>query len=700
MYWITVTSLTIISQPSLTNYLNTLNIHGAIKVILLSLVVIGLSLIGSLLWIKYIPVVVNRLLGERINSVDQLTSGDALIKFVKDHLVTITQMMVSYALAITSQLLVNVNRGGEHHDNMFIFTNQQLLIIVNAIIIFSFVKLLQFITKRYWISTLGTIIIVGLTIVANQQKIDSRSEPILPADLSMIGASKELLGMVDVNVLINSMLGLLIVTVLILWLELRHKIIIKRTFSQILMGLLFPIILFSAFFWNHYSLPLSKIMTSLGNDPMFYNQLLGSQQNGPILQFLNNVDVSVMDKPNGYSEKKIKQLVTKYTEEANKINRSRSNDLNSQTIIFNLSESFANPEKVPGVKLKNNPIPYITSMKQKTTAGAMISSGYGGGTANMEYMTLTGFNLSNFSPTLPTPYTQLVPTMNYHPSLPRMFKSSTAIHPYYGVFYSRIIAYKKLGFDKFMYFGSKYKIHHKYKIGRSDFMSDNTSYLNTLDQINSNSDGQFINLVTMQNHMPYLSQYKNLSKYRAIKVSEGTDKHGLDTYVTGIHYTDEAVHKFINKIDQINKPITIVFYGDHLPGIYGNDMAKDGLKLHETNYFIYSNRYARERGAKNLTQKTNYVGPDNFIAMVLKQTNTKVNWQQALLTKVYEDYPTVALNTNGKEEGNNRGQLINQRGKVVKRNSLTKKQRQLWHDYQLIQYDITAGNHYADKYLN
>ena len=42
----------------------------------------------------------------------------------------------------------------------------------------------------------------------------------------------------------------------------------------------------------------------------------------------------------------------------------------------------------------------------------MISSGLGGGTANMEYMTLTGLPVSNFSPTIATPYTQVVPNSN------------------------------------------------------------------------------------------------------------------------------------------------------------------------------------------------------------------------------------------------------------------------------------------------
>ena len=79
----------------------------------------------------------------------------------------------------------------------------------------------------------------------------------------------------------------------------------------------------------------------------------------------------------------------------------------------------------------------------------MISSGYGGGTANMEYMTLTGYSISNFSPTMPVPYTQLVGKLKNNPSIVGSFKHAVAIHPYIGTFYNRTTVYPKFGFAKF-----------------------------------------------------------------------------------------------------------------------------------------------------------------------------------------------------------------------------------------------------------
>ena len=127
---------------------------------------------------------------------------------------------------------------------------------------------------------------------------------------------------------------------------------------------------------------------------MFYNQLSGARINGPLIQFMNNVDVKVMDQPAGYSRARMEQIVNKYQKQAGRINNHRQNELSQQTVIFNLSESFSDPNRVPGVKLKSNPIPAIKELQKNNTGGVMISSGYGGGTANMEYMTLTGYSIS------------------------------------------------------------------------------------------------------------------------------------------------------------------------------------------------------------------------------------------------------------------------------------------------------------------
>ena len=223
-----------------------------------------------------------------------------------------------------------------------------------------------------------------------------------------------------------------------------------------------------------------------------------------------------------------------------------------------------------------------------------------------------------------------------------------------------------------------------------------------MDELNRYHKGQFINLMTMQNHQPYdQHSYHNLKQYSPSAVSNGTNVDSLNDYVTGLHYTDIAVKQFIKEINQINRPITVVFYGDHLPGgIYGNDMTVDNLPLHETDYFIYSNKYARQHGAKSISANQKVVDPNDFMAMAFEQTNSKVNWYQALLTNMYHQLPAVAANPNITDEhAKSRNEFVGQDKQLVSYKSLSTKQKQLWHDYQLVQYDMLAGKGYAFQYL-
>ncbi len=582
--------------------------------------------------------------------------------------------------------------------NDTIFVKQSMLWLTTLLIFLTF-KALQALTNRYWLSLLVTGMSNIIWIIANIQKMNLRNEPILPSELAMIDDLDSLLKMIDYHLLIYSGIAIVVVIVAIVVLEHRYRAQ-RLTWPWRIFWLILAVCAFgSSAFWNHHGSRMQTIMAGLDDQPHFIHQAIGAKQNGPTVQFLNNVDITVMTRPHGYSKAAMERISREYNQTARQINATRTDQLKDQTIIFNLSESFANPDRVPGVTLKANPIPKIDHIKKQTTSGIMISSGYGGGTADMEYMSLTGFAMCNFAQTLSTPYTQLVPYLKHNPTIVQSFKYAAAIHPYSKKFYDRGTDYPKFGFKKFSYLGSKqYPIRHQKKIDRNTYMSDQTAYANTLDQLKAHHGAQFINLVTMQNHLPYNNLYNGINRFHAA-VGDGTDPAQVENYAMGIHYTDAAVDHFIKEISKLNRPITLVFYGDHLPGIYRNSMKKDGLKLHETDYFIYSNPAAQRQGARKLTRSTHYVGPNDFIAMAAEQTNSRVTPYQALLTRLYHELPAYALSTqqNGTNSFNSAPEYVNQQGKVVNYNSFTKKQKKLWHDYQLVQYDITAGHHYLLK---
>ena len=618
-----------------------------------------------------------------------------IITNVKKYRFNIMNIIFLYILAYVSFILMSPDFSAPHlgkdHTNIFFYTFfvRQHMLILNTMLFYLLYRFIYGIIGRFWISVILNYAVIAVAIVADAIKIHYRTEPILPAEVTMVSAYGDILSMVPQFILWITAIIIVILIGIIIYCE-RKLPQNKVKWRFRILGIVFAVLVYnSSTRINHEGSIVGDFLNSYGNLPTFENQEQGAQQNGALQQFLNNIDVTIMKKETDYSKKKVDKLARKYSKLANEINVTCDNNLSTQTIIFNLSESLANPNRLKEVELSHNPLSYIDSVKGNTTSGLMISSGLGGGTANMEYMTLTGLPVSNFSPTIATAYTQVVPESERTLTINEYFKKSTAIHPYNGSFYSRKAVYQKFGFQRFMYLGSKYKIKHKIKIGTNPYLSDETAYRNTLDVINSYKNGQFINLVTMQNHLPYSDYYDNSSDYQASGDMDDGEKYNISNYSAGLSYTDKAVQKFIEQIDKINKPITLVFYGDHLPGIYSN-VDENSLEARETDYFIYSNKYARLHGAKNL-KHVKYVSPIDFIALTAEQTNSKVSPYYALLTEIQKELPTIKVYAynNGKKPV-----FVDKKGKTVKYEQLTKKQKQLYNDLKLVQYDLTTGNQY------
>lgn len=622
-----------------------------------------------------------------------------MINYIKNHKHNLINIVILYTLAYCSFIFMSPHFTSPHMDGdkytsifFFAFFVKQHMMILTLLLYYLIYRFFYGITNKFWLSSIITYTAVTIAIVADAIKIYYRSEPILPTEVTMVSAYGDILEMIPQIILWIAIIGIIILTGVILFCEVKFPQE-KLSWKPRLLGILLAIVVFgSSTRINHGNSIVNAWLSSYGNEPTFWNQEYGAQYNGAIQQFLNNIDTNIMENNSNYSRKRVNKLVEKYKKQAEKINKGRTNNLSTQTIVFNLSESLANPNRLKEVELSQNPLSYIDSVKRNTTSGLMISSGPGGGTANMEYMTLTGLPVSNFSPTIATPYTQVVPNSNQTLTINNYFKKSTAIHPYRGSFYSREVVYKKFGFQKFMYLGGKYKLKHKMKIGTNPYLSDETAYRNTLDVINSYKNGQFINLVTMQNHLPYSDYYDNSGDYQVSGDVDDGEKYNISNYSAGLSYTDKAVQKFIEQIDRINKPITLVFYGDHLPGIYSN-IDGNSLEARETDYFIYSNKYARQHGAKNL-KHVKYVSPIDFIALTAEQTNSKVSPYYALLTEIQKELPTIKVYAynNGKNPV-----FVNKKGKTIKYKQLTKKQKRLYNDLKLVQYDLTAGNQYLYK---
>ena len=641
------------------------------------------------------------------------------VLFVIFDIIVVTALEVGVSSSSTRVQLSSPTVGFGFVSKMW--TDGNFVFVLNVILVALLYLMLLMLFNRFWTASI-VILAVGIIVAAIEHfKVEIRYEAILPADLGFLGSNTgNMLTFIPAGAHVTILVALgAFAALLALILVLRHfdgrkgRMIrtdnLSLNLTSRLILLLLPILVF-ALYCIHVSTTDSlanKFSRALGDTPSMWDSVYDAQRNGPLVAFTRQLNPKIMDKPSNYSEETMKKVAARYQKEAETINASRTNNLTDSTVVYVLSESFSDPSRVPGLKTNKDSMPNIRKIKAGTTSGLMLSSGYGGGTANLEYMGLSGLSMANFDSSLSSPYQQLVPSQHWTPTINQMWgapANSLGYHPYESSMYSRATNYKKFGFSHFYTLTGPDVIKYQDKIDESPYVSDKSSYDSALEGIRSGKTNKFIQIITMQNHMPYHEWYEN-NDYTA-ESTTGTplgddEQQSIETYQKGVEITDQATQEFLNELDALDKPVTVVFYGDHLPGIYSS-ASEDGnnsLALHLTDYFIWSNKASSSQG--NKASDAAYSSPNFFVAQAADHMNAKVSPYLAFLTEMHSKIAAMEPPVVNKIQGWDRipeGQNIylDQNGNPMSTDDFDKETKQLLADYKLIQYDITAGKNYLN----
>ncbi|WP_195569905.1 LTA synthase family protein [Bifidobacterium adolescentis] len=602
------------------------------------------------------------------------------------------------------------------------FTSANFVAVLNLILWGVLYVILLMLTNRFWVATPIFLAVTFIVAVIEHFKVSIRYEAILPSDLNFLKADAgNLMSFMPsgaqwtILIAVAAFAAFVALFVFLNRLDARHGRLFRgsdkqsRSVNAIARLLL---ILLPGLFFTLYSMQVSTVgswakgfATVMGDKPSMWDSVYDAQRNGPLVAFTRQLNPKVMVKPDDYSEETMKQVAARYEKAAKKINAKRSANMTDSTVIYVLSESFSDPSRVPGLKVNKDSIPNIRKIKQNTTSGLMLSSGYGGGTANLEYMGLSGLSMANFDSSLTSPYQQLVPSEHWTPTINQMWgasKNSIGLHPYESSMYSRATNYKKFGFSHFYTLTGPDVISHQDKIDDSPYVSDEATYQSTLEEVRKTKSNQFLQVITMQNHMPYHDWYKH-NDFKASSTTgkplKDDEKESIETYQKGASLTDGATAGFLSELDKLDKPVTVVFYGDHLPGIYSSASADDdnSLALHQTDYFIWSNKASGTQG--NKIDNADYSSPNFFVAQAAEHMDAKVSPYLAFLTEMHSKIsamePPVVNNIQGWDripEGQNI--YLNAKGEPMAEEDFDAETKQLLADYKLIQYDITTGKNY------
>ncbi|MFU2181163.1 LTA synthase family protein [Streptococcus pluranimalium] len=586
----------------------------------------------------------------------------------------------SFFLAFTSSFLFGLFfnyllqygvKSDEALMDMFIFPAATIY----QILLISFLSFFVYlIVNRYLIASFFISIFWGIISVINIVKMRMRNEPMLLTDFSWIKQIRLVMEFIDIQLTIYISLALFFFLGLFIFLRTKFftgKII--KSFKIRFISLVILLCIFvSAFniFRNEKNRVIKDgipIISQLNNNynTFWLDLSYHARYRSLLFVWTKQLTAEAVQKPKEYSKEKMDEIYEKYNKIANEINKDRKNDLRDQTVIFILSESYARPNRLDGISISEDISPNIDNIIDSTTSGTMKSDRYGGGTANMEWQSLVGLPMYKMSESISTINTEVVPGMEYIPSISDSFieNNRVAIHLGDAATYSRNNFYlDKLEFKTFIAKSNGTKnINNFEKLGL--FPSDRSTYDTLLESLDE-SQSQFFSVITYQNHIPYERDEPNTIIATGEKFSNDENK-SLTAYSRLMYYTDLETRRLIDKLSKIDKKITVVFYGDHLPGFYpSSQFTSNPISQYETDYFIWSNFNSRKLNFP-------YINSSDFPAALLAQTNSKVSPYYALLTNVLENASVDKIN-------------------------LSKEQKAVSDDLSLVEYDLISGKGYLN----
>ena len=505
-----------------------------------------------------------------------------------------------------------------------------------------------------------------------------RSTPFVPWDIFSIGTATSVASNYD----FTPTAGVVVVTVIFIALIVLMHFVDFRIKWKFRFRLIPTVLLILALCLFVNALQDEDFQTDNYLYPFLFTPAYMTKVNGMAVTFAMDLKFVAVDKPDGYSRQKAKELLDSYTdaddnsdeaaasdnsttidEEAD-IDNANNNAANNTAItdksnypniIVVMDEAFSDLSVLGDFDTNTDYMPFVHSLEkgnENTITGYLNTSVCGGNTADTEFEFLTG-NTMAFLPVGSIPYQQYIKSTT--PSLASYLKSigyaTYAQHPYYGSGWNRDTVYPLLGFDNLSFMQDYFNQRFVRK-----YISDETSFDKIIETYENKPDGQpaFIFNVTMQNHGGYTDTYYGFDN---TVTADKLNNSALDQYLSLIKMTDEDLKSLIEYFSNVDEKTIVVFFGDHQPndtvassvlaanGMDYNNLSNEELKLrYQVPYVIWANYDIDEATGEDTS--VNYLA-----ANVLKAAGVPTSDYQSFLLKLKEEYPIISAVRTDKTAG-------------------------------------------------
>lgn len=404
------------------------------------------------------------------------------------------------------------------------------------------------------------------------------------------------------------------------------------------------------------SLGSVRFSDDLGFADVYWDSLNVYKDQGFIASFITLVQNADIEAPVGYSEADAQQLEDQYarryldgrgSSEARLAAEAQFSEL-KPTVIAVMSEGFSDLSIYDGLHVGYEGPAFLKSIPDALYTGSVFTSVIGAQTCNSEFEFLTQSSLAFIGPEN-QPY--ITHDLSNASCLPRTLAdlgyTTTAVHPQPKGNWNRETVYKNMGFDRFLdieSFSEDAPIIH-------NGIADDETYKKVLDVLDESDSPQFIFDITMQNHGGYATWDLPEEERLDYDLSWLPENVAIETseYLSLINISDRQLEWFINELRDIDRPVVLVFFGDHQPWMGNpiNAASRPGMdsddpsffmRTYRTPYLIWAN-YDVD-GSDQVSEHKN-IGLYSLQSLLFDAIGAPLSSQQMAILGVSEEVPIL-----------------------------------------------------------
>ncbi len=420
-------------------------------------------------------------------------------------------------------------------------------------------------TDRLFYSAGGVCFVFQVFSYINTVKIAYRDDPLVPSDLAL---HREALAAVEDYGLKMDWAVLALIFGSLLFFVLCGWFVHSRKIHEKIRAVLFVVVIFAFLsadegWYNSRELYFALPKSDPTNMVAVYDDL------GFTYCFLYHVSAYAVDEPEAF--------VKEDAEDWNTATAEATAPEKKPHIIFVMNEAFydiSNHARMASANI--DPLANFNRIasSDRAVSGYIVVPNFGGGTANTEFDVLTGMQTNMISETGPSAFRVVHKnTVTLARLLQEQGYQNFFLHPGDSWFYNRQNVYRM--------FGMKDQIF-KDAFEKEDYKGDNMAwvkddacadtFIEEFERRRAESDDPiFSYVVTIENHTAYNNnKFGNMTfpwVWTEKPLSDYMAQEYLSVYLEGLRDADAMLGKLTEYFDDLDEPVILAFYGDHLPNL-------------------------------------------------------------------------------------------------------------------------------------